>query len=542
MDGGRPDLIELVLENTRQIAEFFSECVDSEPFEIVQHLEHQFLWLYRRSKEMAAPEAQSAVSTKAGAVVATIEKFRDHANSNVRFVRFKTLVGYESVFPPEWDGDAMDIEGPQAYRSARITEYVASISTENAEEWYDIVELCAAVKSNDLATFPSFGEFLRQLAARSPAIVIGWLEKNEQLLSNFLPAILDGLGRSADRAAGLSLVNGWVDQGRHLPAVARYLRFAEDTPVDLVTKAGQQAIALKDAIAAIEIIAAIIARRLDALVESVFVPAIRLLTELNDTRWVDATWFMPTLPPFLEGLSGQQCQVILDNLIQRERIDFHVEKVLQAIAIKHPQSVWHFFKARMDRNDDSGSSNRYEAVPYGMQELRKPLARDARLAVEIARSWYSPDDHLFTYSGGRLLHDVFPQFTNEFEAELLRLVRSGAAGDVDFVLSVLRSYQGGQFLHAICKALIDVLPEEDKRVGQVQIILESTGVVSGQFGMVQAYQSKKQEVEDWLSDPRPKVRNFAEKYRRYLDRNIAAEQRRSEADYELRRRDWPEEE
>jgi hypothetical protein len=71
--------------------------------------------------------------------------------------------------------------------------------------------------------------------------------------------------------------------------------------------------------------------------------------------------------------------------------------------------------------------------------------------------------------------------------------------------------------------------------------LESTGVISGQFGFVEAYQRKKDEVSPWLKDPRPKVRAFAERYQRTLDRSIAAEQRRSETDYELRRREWPEE-
>jgi hypothetical protein len=33
--------------------------------------------------------------------------------------------------------------------------------------------------------FPSFGEFLRQLAARSPDIMIGYLQKDEEALLNF---------------------------------------------------------------------------------------------------------------------------------------------------------------------------------------------------------------------------------------------------------------------------------------------------------------------------------------------------------------------
>ena len=71
--------------------------------------------------------------------------------------------------------------------------------------------------------------------------------------------------------------------------------------------------------------------------------------------------------------------------------------------------------------------------------------------------------------------------------------------------------------------------------------LDSTGVVSGEFGMVEAYQCKKEELRSWLSDPRSKVQAFAETHIRTLEGIIASEQRRAETDHELRRRDWPEE-
>jgi ppGpp synthetase/RelA/SpoT-type nucleotidyltranferase len=542
MDDGRADLIEIVLDDTRQIVEFFCGQAENEPFEILQHLEHQYLWLYRRSKEMAAGSEEAAVKTKAQGVVVVIETFRDLVNSNERFVQFKTLVGYESVFPPEWVGDSMDIEGPQAYRSTRIKEYVASVSSDNADEWYEIIELCARVKSDDLATFPNFGEFLKQLSARNPEIVIRYLRRNEALLSNFLPAILAGFSESARPAEGLSLVHEWIDQGRHLAAIAHYLRFAENTSSDLLAKVGHQAITQKDAIAAIRTLTAITARQLGSLVETVFLPILRMLTELNDARWVNAIWFLPELRPFLEGLSEKQYEVVLGNMVLRERIEHHDQWVLRVIAEKYPGLVWRLFKTRMDREAGGNIEGRYEPVPYEMRELVKPLARDARLGVQIVRPWYSRDDHLFTYTGGRLVHNVFPTFTNEFEGELLTLVRSGASEDIDFVLSILRSYQGGQFLHEVCKELIEALPDDDKRVGQVEVVLDGTGVVSGQFGMVHAFQGKKEEVQSWLSDPRAKVRAFAEKYVRSLDRRIAAEQRQSETDYELRRREWPEEE
>jgi hypothetical protein len=542
MDGGRADLMELVLDDTLKIVEFFTGRADKDPFELLQHLEHQFLFLYRRSKEMAAGNLGPTVSAKAAAVVSAIEAFRDRVNSNDRYMKFKTLVGFESVFPPEWEGDDMDIEGPQLYRAEWITQYAASITSENAEEWYDIIKLCASVKSDDMATFPSFGEFLKQLAARSPDIVIGYLKKNDEGLKNFLPAILGGFAEGSRPEEGLSLVTEWIDSGKHLAAIAHYLRFADKTSPDLVRKLGQQAIKLKDANAAIGTLTAIIARQLVLLVDDVFVPIMRMLTEMGDPRWVHANWYLPTLRPFLDSLSEVQSQAILDNMVLRARIEHHDEWILREIAKKHAGIVWHFFKKRFDRKAAHESEDRYEPIPYQMIELAKPLACDAGLAVRIVRSWYAPGDHLFTYSGGRLLHNVFRAFTSDFEAELLALVETGNEDDLNFVLSILGSYRGGQFLHELCKAIIEALPDGDRRLGQVEIILQSTGVVSGRFGMVQAYQGRKDEVQNWLTDERQKVRAFVEKYQRMLDRSIAGEQRRAETEYEISRRDWPEEE
>ena len=64
-------------------------------------------------------KAESAIPDKARAVVSAIESFRDRANANDRFVKFKTLVGSEFVFPLDWDGDSMDVEGPQRYRDGK---------------------------------------------------------------------------------------------------------------------------------------------------------------------------------------------------------------------------------------------------------------------------------------------------------------------------------------------------------------------------------------------------------------------------------------
>ena len=73
-----------------------------------------------------------------------------------------------------------------------------------------------------------------------------------------------------------------------------------------------------------------------------------------------------------------------------------------------------------------------------------------------------------------------------------------------------------------------------------QLCLESTGVVSGEFGMVDALRGKKAEMVAWFDDPRPRVKTFAEAYIRHLDQRMASERRSAEQRKELRKRNFDE--
>ena len=49
----------------------------------------------------------------------------------------------------------------------------------------------------------------------------------------------------------------------------------------------------------------------------------------------------------------------------------------------------------------------------------------------------------------------------------------------------------------------------------VRVSIDSTGVVSGEFGLVEAWRAKKESLTEWLADERLAVKAFAEKaYRR----------------------------
>jgi hypothetical protein len=104
---------------------------------------------------------------------------------------------------------------------------------------------------------------------------------------------------------------------------------------------------------------------------------------------------------------------VLDNLLAFPTIDHQAERILVYIAEKHPTLVWDFFHRRLEiEPTDEGN---YEAIPYQLHDLNKPLARDAVVAATGVRQWYVAGDHMFQYTGARLLHAVFPAFTAELE-------------------------------------------------------------------------------------------------------------------------------
>ena len=87
-----------------------------------------------------------------------------------------------------------------------------------------------------------------------------------------------------------------------------------------------------------------------------------------------------------------------------------------------------------------------------------------------------------------------------------------------------------------------MLKEDSDLITEIRIILENTEVLEGEFGQVEAYKLKKQEIADWLLDPNEKVRTFAKKYITGLDKQIISEKRRVEESIELRKHQFGDDE
>jgi ppGpp synthetase/RelA/SpoT-type nucleotidyltranferase len=536
------ELLASILQDSATIVDFFIETAPDESYEIMQTIEHKLLWMYRRNQGIPEAMAGDEVVAKArDALNASILRFRDVVNENRGYTIYKTLVGFESVFPPAWEDQNFDLEGEESYREERIDELVAGVNEQNAEEWLIVLQRCAQTESNDAATFPSFGKFLQTLSQSKPKVVLGFIDRLGDRLTGFLGIILSGLAQSDRRTDVNAKIAEWLREEMHLVEIAHYEQFVPEFDPRLLDRILRLGIKKDDDNIVAHVLSAA-ARRYseapDRLIEQIFMPAIEFFSAKRDSRWINLVWFIKRDQTFLRALSAEQVDVVLRSLVYLTTIDTHAEFALGHLAAKYPEKVFDFFGERLTYggSGERDGDERYEDVPFQFYSLQKSFAGIVEHAVGFVRPLFISGDSMFQFRGGRLLASSFPDYSERFARKLESYIVSSNRDDIEFVLQVLSSYHGEVSLNETCKAIVRALGADGALLSDVEIVLQNTGVVSGEFGMVQAYQSKKQEMAGWLDDPDAKVRAFAESYLRLLDRQIAAEQRRSEESIEMRKR------
>lgn len=551
--GSSDEMFIMIWNDACSIYEFHLSLVKNESYEILQQLEHDALWTYRRTKPwIDKDEIGADIKDAAERLTTVIQQYRDAINEDEDFVRYKTLVGFESVFPKSWENSNFELEGQTAFRSQKINDYVDAVTTENADEWFEFINFCSKTNSNDLATFPSFIQFLELLSEKKPDIALNYINRLNQELANFLAAFLKGLWKSERKIEAKKVVDDWVEEGLYLNAITRHYRLEGVCDENQLKSVLSAVIESANLIATIELVTICIEHHNETNSDSlinIFLQAIEFLTQHDDARWIKENWFRVNKSTLFDAFDEEQTKIVLKNMIYSPCVNYHEEAVLSSIAKYYPELVINYFNDRIQFNKSNADKNkeempyleRYEEVPYKFDSLSAPLSTIPEQAVQIVRAWYAQSSELFTYRGGRLLANIFPSFPDAFQSELIALVQAKSLDDIDFVFSILRNYEGETFTHAICKEIIVVLAEGDQlRQNEVEIILESTGVVRGEFGMSDAYKRKKEEAEPWLTDQNQAVIDFAKRYVRNLDRQIAAEYRRSEQGIELRKRNFGE--
>lgn len=529
---------DMISANTQEVLVFFAHIVKDEDLQIVQKLEHDSYWIYYHSQS----EHVRSTALEVKAVI----------DANEEYAIYKALVGFEGVFG-DWSKSTRDESfalGSQDFRVSEARVIASRIADEGFDIWRRRILTFAKTESNDLATFPVFYEFLAEVASSYPVFALDLLIKDSDALSKFLIPILRGLWDSEKRDELLPLIQRWVQQARpeetnFLYACAKLFLSTKDVDVELLGQLLDKAIELKDAFVLRQVASVAIARSATNEVRGelkvLFLRALSRLTELKDANWVREIWFQKDAKEMIAEFSPKERSEVLKNLQLLPQIDYQAEEVLSVIAEREPRDVVEFLCARLYEPDEHATALAeregvaHEELPFQFHTLQDPLSSDPKMVVQKVLDCYRKDSSLFEFRGAKLLQVIFPQFSETFQEALVRLVREGGDTELGFVADILRAYNGETFIHPVARELIKRLPPGSPLLTEVEIALQSTGVVSGEYGMAEAYERKRLEVLDWLQDPDDRIRTFAVKYISELEVMRDSERARAEESIALRK-------
>lgn len=535
------ELLAATYTDTQRVIEFIGNRIDVLPFEVLQAYEHDLLWTFRHTSHVPPPlGSDSTLESLRSALHGDILAFRDRLNALDAFVTYKTLVGFESVFPLDWNDDRSSFERTAAYRRAEVERLAAGVSDENFEEWLGTLRRCAQTKSNDGATFPNFRVFLIELGKRRPELMLRLFDALDKDLDWFVGSMLQGLESGTQQAEIGRRIAAWAEAHEHLFQIIAYFSDTARFDPELFRRAA--AAALEDGNErALALSLAVALRRTGEVgrgLLDVFADGFRWFAERSDTGWVTGIWYRPNLNDLFAPLPEALRDEILENLQAAPRIDYHLEQVLSAVVQDRPEKLLGYLHARLAFENDRDHPG-YEAVPFRLNKLKERLQDLPDEVLAALRVWFDDDNYLFEYRGGALAERIFPEL-GSLEEPLIALVRDGDRRDAEFAIKLLNAYRGKAALLPVACAIIDSLEQDDTLLGQLNFALNQTRVVSGEFGFVEALQRRLAEMQPLREGTSSRVQAFAQQRCQQLDLAIKSEQRRAKEALELRKRHWGE--
>lgn len=517
-----------IVRDSVDVLNFYAGLIQAEDLPIVQQIESLSYWIFYHA---IRPEIETAALAVADAI-------RQHSEYQI----YKILIGFEGKFG-DWselkndDGSGEEVD---KLRKEKASDYATSITFENYAEWRQRILKYVQTESNDLATFPIFYHFLEVFAAAQSKLALELISTDSEQIKGFLVPLLRSLWAGPQGSETRSLVTSWVEQGRYLWQCTRQFLVNEHVDRDMLAMLLRKARQMED----IDTVAGVLSVAASNysnnklwLIDDLFLPALEVLTEHSKTNWIFDFWFRRESRVVIRELCEPGIDLVLRNLLALKTIEYQAEEVLYLIAQRFPRKVLNFLCQRLAAHSQDGEqqSSTYDAIPFRLHKLNEPLSKIPGEAVRVVHEQYDGDYSMFIFRGARLLKTIFPEFPGEFEAELLKIVRAGDSTNCEFVLAVLRNYEGQPFIHNVCKELIKIMPPDSSFRTEVAIAMESTGVVTGEFGMAEAYERKKNEVTDWVNDPNDKVQEFAKWYMVSLEQMSAARRKQAEEEIALRK-------
>jgi hypothetical protein len=517
MKGGQ-ELAAAIKQNTEEIIRFYTSIVDGAENETLRVIEKQLSRISRRFEDSGS-----------------LEELTSRIAERVEYQMYKTFVGHDAdgVFHQDW-------RKGREIRQDRMKKIQAAITPDTFDEWSDKLEAIAVgYGRSGPGEFGYFSHFLTQLGTSKPHIALRLATEKEGEFQRFLPCILAGVWLSEERESARKILRNWIREDRKKLEIGAQVfgwKGIYDGPLIM------ELIVQGKATGSTVVLSAAIGKLIENFdgrdqIKKLILTAIRALTKLCNTDWVDDVWFRDEKKEFLCSLNDGEIRTVLRNLVLRSKMDYHAELLLRHIAEKRPRDVMRHLMARVQEEvRGAKQESHYRAIPYDFHEVNKALGRHANVVIAELLKWRRKREWRYRWEAEHLLQKIFPEFGVGLEQALIGLIKSRKRDVPEMVLGILGAYEGQVFVHRICKEFVKVFGDEKEYATRLFLPLSQTGGVWGTHGFVEAYEKKRKEIQPWKTDKHERVQRFALRYEEYLVKRIAEEREHADEDLNLSRR------
>ena len=517
------------------VLEFMRDLVATEALPLVQTIEHQAYWDYYHG-------ASQAIKDKALEV-------RDAVDAHAEYQIYKQLIGFEGIFG-NWEElsrsqEAWDYSDNKRRAAAR--QYLEEINDASYAKWRDRILEFSKTRSSDLAMFPVYYDFLQSIGKERPNLALELLIGHEEVMAPFLIALMRGLLTSANPADVEAVVKRWIEGGQHLTTIAKSLYKVGASRLELLAEVVDRAAALdvREALIQAMGVAASLYTEGATDAKAIFMRSLRELAKHDDASWASVIWFSRDFQALVSAMEPGERAEVLATLISLPKLDYQAEDVLYEIGKHDLQAVLDFLFGRLKhdrvlakqkREPDGSGQDRFEPIPYQLTKLNELLAQAPDALLAALRDDFDVESRsMFSYRGVRIVKSAFPTYGAPLERLLLQYIKTGNDDDIEFVIGILGAYEGSTAILEVCKEIIKAVPEHSKIWNEVAAAIETTSIVRGEYGIVEAFECKLQGISGWMSDEDERVRNFAEWLTEGLQGLIKHERQRADQSMALRK-------
>ena len=490
--GAKADVIAMILLDLAHSVERITGLVNVASLDSRQDIESHLLryWRWNKSPPQHLISADNVVAAHEK-LINQILLLRETMNADEDFVTFKTIVGYQSVFPHMWEDDKLDFSRNEAVRNQEQDRLADAITEEDWPLWKSRLVAAAAVKSHDGATFPPYARFLSVVADRHPDLAFDLLNDDDMPAWTMRP-IAEVLLGSGLRQDVETLLNSWLEEDTRLKEIAALAAFSEKVDAPLILKAATHAVERRDVSACLCFMEGAIRRFADDPSfwrDRIFFPCLAVYKETEVYHWIDSSWHQPGMDSLFSNLTAAQSVTLLEAMVGVHRIDYQAEQILKAISSTRHQLVLDWFGERIERTTDEPSVV-FEPVPFSFQIVHEVLQPHSRDIIATMRQWLDSDNGRGSLYVSHFLSQIYPNFEEPLPSTLLEMVERADASDLVFIVSSLQGFEGRSYLLPLLRAVLTSDAATDDIERHISGVFHETGIMRGEFGVANTYQAK----------------------------------------------------